>query len=44
MLATTFHYAATRRITEIGLGVALVGGLVIAWEAVDAPGSVSEAC
>src|SRR6266536_2934973 len=30
MLATTFHYAATRRITEIGLLVALVGGLVIA--------------
>ena len=30
MLATTFHYAATRRITEIGLGVTLVGGLVIA--------------
>jgi hypothetical protein len=30
MLATTFHYAATRRITEIGLLVAGVGGLVIA--------------
>jgi len=30
VLATTFHYAATRRITEIGLLVALVGGLVIA--------------
>ncbi len=30
ILATTFHYAATRRITEIGLLVALVGGLVIA--------------
>ena len=30
MLATTFHYAATRRITEIGLLVALLGGLVIA--------------
>jgi hypothetical protein len=30
MLATTFHYAATRRITEIGLLVAVVGGLVIA--------------
>ena len=30
MLATTFHYAATRRITEVCLLVALVGGLVIA--------------
>jgi hypothetical protein len=30
MLATTFHYATTRRITEIGLLVAIVGGLVIA--------------
>jgi hypothetical protein len=30
MLATTFHYVATRRITEIGLLVAVVGGLVIA--------------
>ena len=30
MLATTFHYLATRRITEIGLLVALLGGLVIA--------------
>jgi hypothetical protein len=30
MLATTFHYAATRRTTEIGLLVAVVGGLVIA--------------
>jgi hypothetical protein len=30
MLATTFHYAATRRITEIGLLVALLGGLVVA--------------
>jgi hypothetical protein len=30
MLATTFHYAATRRITEVGLVVAVVGGLVIA--------------
>lgn len=30
MLATMFHYAATRRITEIGLLVAVVGGLVIA--------------
>jgi len=30
VLATTFHYAATRRITEIGLLVAVVGGVVIA--------------
>jgi hypothetical protein len=30
MLATMFHYATTRRITEIGLLVAGVGGLVIA--------------
>jgi len=30
MLATTFHYAATRRTTEIGLLVAVVGGLIIA--------------
>ena len=30
MLALTFHYAATRRITEIGLLVALLGGLAIA--------------
>jgi hypothetical protein len=30
MLATTFHYEATRRITEIGLLVALLGGLLIA--------------
>ena len=30
MVATTFHYAATRRITEIGLLVAVVGGVVIA--------------
>jgi hypothetical protein len=30
MLATTFHYAATRRITEIGLVVALLGGLALA--------------
>ena len=30
MLATTFHYAATRRITEIGLLVAVLGGLLIA--------------
>jgi hypothetical protein len=30
MLETTFHYAATRRITEIGLLVALLGGLVVA--------------
>src|SRR5437764_350113 len=30
MLSTTFHYAATRRITEIGLLVALLGGLVVA--------------
>jgi hypothetical protein len=30
MLATTLHYAATRRTTEIGLLVAVVGGLVIA--------------
>jgi hypothetical protein len=30
MLATTFHYAATRRTTEIGLLVAVIGGLVIA--------------
>ena len=29
MLALTFHYAATRRITEIGLLVALLGGLAI---------------
>ena len=31
MLSTTFHYAATRRITEIGLLVALLGGLVVAF-------------
>jgi hypothetical protein len=30
MLATTFHYAATRRLTEIGLVVALLGGLALA--------------
>jgi hypothetical protein len=30
MLATTFHYAATRRITEIGLLVAVIGGLAVA--------------
>jgi hypothetical protein len=30
VLATTFHYAATRRITEIGLLLALVGGLAVA--------------
>jgi hypothetical protein len=30
MLVTTFHYAATRRITEIGLLIALLGGLVLA--------------
>jgi hypothetical protein len=30
VLATTFHYAATRRITELGLLVALVGGLAVA--------------
>ena len=30
MLAMTFHYAATRRITEIGLVVALLGGLAVA--------------
>jgi len=30
MLALTLHYAATRRITEIGLAVALLGGLTVA--------------
>ncbi len=30
VLALTFHYAATRRLTEIGLLVGLVGGVVIA--------------
>lgn len=30
MLATALHYAATRRITEIGFVIALLGGLVLA--------------
>jgi len=30
VLATTFHYSATRRITELGLLVAVLGGLAIA--------------
>jgi hypothetical protein len=30
VLATTFHYVATRRITEIGLLVAGLGGLAVA--------------
>ena len=30
VLALTFHYASTRRLTEIGLLVALVGGVAIA--------------
>jgi len=38
VLATTFHYAATRRITDIGLLVSLVGGLAARWAVADAVG------